>query len=91
MRQDLGGDLGPGSPQDSPRTAFSSLKDWVLYTGGGISRHLINAYGKKGWKEMVFQSLDRSRSAARGFCLGGPDTKVGGSDDAHGLRTPLGV
>ena len=42
-------------------------------------------------KRWCTQSLDRSRSAARGFCLGGPDTRVGGSDDAHGLRTPLGV
>ena len=54
MRQDLGGDLGPGSPQDSPRTAFPSLKDLVLYMGSGIRRHLINAYGKKAWKEMVY-------------------------------------
>ena len=40
-------------------------------------------------KRWCSQSLDRSRSVARGFW--GPDTRVGGSDDAHGLSTPTGV
>lgn len=77
-------DLGLGSPKGSPRTAFLAPKTGDSTWEVAYSRHLINAYGKKAWRDLVFPIPGQVQvKAARGFCRGGPHTRGGGSDDAH--------